>query len=169
MQDSSTNAPNATGEASNHNHVSPEGAPDQHSANPDERTGKAPVSQTLLATFERPPDAPGKTINSAVVIVAESRVSYPAVKSAEDYFGPISDIAEQRGLKAQGQPYAFPIGGRPLVREDFIGERGKTRVFQSSLVAIEHGEIISFTFLGGSEDEVQQLLESLTFSAGRAQ
>jgi hypothetical protein len=169
IEDSSANAPNASGEAKDHTKVSAQGAPDWHLANRDERTGKAPVSETLLAVFERPPDAPGKTINSAVVIVAESQVSYPAVKSAADYFGPLSDIAEQHGLKAEGEPYAFPIGGKRLVREDFTGERGKTPLSQSSLVAIEHGEIVSFTFLAASKEEVEQLINRLTFSARRAQ
>jgi hypothetical protein len=55
--------------------------------------------ETLLAIFERPPGAPGDTINSAVVIAAESLSDYHGVKQASDYFGPISELAEQRGFK----------------------------------------------------------------------
>ena len=35
-------------------------------------------SKLLLAVFERPPEAIGETVNSAVVITAESAASYPA-------------------------------------------------------------------------------------------
>src|SRR5258706_1983641 len=44
-------------------------------------TGKAEV---LLATFERPPEATGDTINSAVVIASESTAAYPVLTKAED-------------------------------------------------------------------------------------
>jgi len=124
-------------------------------------------SQTLLAIFERPPEAPGETINSAVVFVAESRDVYPQVKTAADYFGAISDLAEQQGLKATSDPYAFAIGAKQLVREDFGGQRGKLPIFQSTLAIIEHGEIVSFTFVGGSEDEVDELIDRLTFTSAR--
>src|SRR5208282_1312966 len=43
-------------------------------------TGKGEV---LLAAFERPPEATGDTINSAVVIASESAASYPGLKRAE--------------------------------------------------------------------------------------
>ena len=124
-------------------------------------------SETLLAIFERPPEATGETINSAVVFAAESREVYPQVKTAVDYFGAISDLAEQRGLKTTSNPYAFAIGAKQLVREDFSGQRGKLPIFQSTLVMIGHGEIVSFTFVGGSEDEVDELIDRLTFTAAR--
>src|SRR5260370_39816061 len=49
-----------------------------------ESEGNAPAgkSQTLRAIFERPPGAPGETINSAVVIAAESLAGYHGVKTA---------------------------------------------------------------------------------------
>ena len=124
-------------------------------------------SETLLAIFERPPEAPGETINSAVVFAAESRELYPQVKTAVDYFGAISGLAEQRGLKATSDPYAFAIGAKQLVREDFSGQRGKLPIFQSTLVMIGHGEIVSFTFVGGSEDEVDELIDRLTLTPAR--
>jgi hypothetical protein len=34
---------------------------------------------------------------------------------------------------------------------------------QSSLVMIEKGNVISFTFLAGSEDEIEDLINSLRF------
>jgi hypothetical protein len=126
----------------------------------------APGSQTLLAIFERPPGAAGETINSAVIIAAESRSEYPQVKTAADYFGPISDLAEQSGLKPVGDPYAFPIGNKQLVREDFTGQHGKLPICQSTLVAIERGKIVSFTFVGGNEDDVNDLIANLQFQSG---
>ena len=54
--------------------------------------------------FERPPGAPGDTINSAVVIVAESLADYHGIKTAADYFGPITELTEQRGFKVENEP-----------------------------------------------------------------
>jgi hypothetical protein len=120
-------------------------------------------SETLLAVFERPPGAAGETVDSAVVIALESRQEYPQIKTAADYFGPISDVAAQRGFKAESDPYSFSIGSKQLVREDFNGERGKLPIFQTSLVTLEKGRIVSFTFLAGSEDEIDALIENLSF------
>ena len=122
-------------------------------------------SETLLATFERPPAAPGDTINSAVVIIAESVADYPGIKSAADYFGPITELAEQRGFKVENEPDVFSIGTKQLVRGDFSKARGSLTMWQTSLVMIEKGYIVSFTFVGGSEDEVNELIENLSFGA----
>jgi hypothetical protein len=54
------------------------------------------------------------------------------------------------------------------VRGDFSKERGKLTMWQSSLVMIEKGYIVSFTFAGGSEDELEDLIRGLSFAA-RAQ
>jgi hypothetical protein len=121
-------------------------------------------SQTLLAIFERPPGAPGDTINSAVAIAAESLADYHAVKQASDYFGPIAELAQQRGFKVENEPYTFSIGTKQLVRGDFSKARGKLTMWQSSLVMIEKGYIVSFTFVGGSEDEVEELIAKLSFA-----
>lgn len=132
-------------------------------------SSKAPPNlskpQTLLAIFERPPAAPGESVNSAVVIATEPRGNYPQVKTAADYFGPISDLTAQRGFKPLSDPYAFSVGATQLVREDFTGEHGKLTVFQSSLVMIAKGQIVSFTFVGGNEDDVEELIANLSFTA----
>jgi hypothetical protein len=137
---------------------------------PDSQSAPASLgnSETLLAMFERPPGAPGESINSAVVIAAESLTDYHGVKQASDYFGPISELAEQRGFKVVNEPYAFSAGAKQLVRGDFSKERGKLTMWQSSLVMIEKGQIVSFTFAAGSEDEIDTLISKLSFSA-RAQ
>ena len=121
-------------------------------------------SQTLLAIFERPPAAPGETINSAVVIAAESVSDYHAVKQASDYLGPISELAEQRGFESVSEPYSFSVGTKQLVRADFSKERGKLTMWQSSLVMIEKGSIVSFTFVSGGEDDVEELIRNLSFA-----
>ena len=128
---------------------------------PSEAKGKAP--EILLAVFERPPQAQGQTINSAVVIATEPRAYYPAVKTAAGYFGPITDLAAQRGLQPVSDPYVFAVGGKQLLRGDFSGKRVTLTMFQSSLVTIRNGEIISFTFIAGSEDEVEELIANLSF------
>jgi len=129
----------------------------------DKQNDDAAKSRTLLAIFSRPPGAPGETINSAVVIVAESLANYHGIKTAADYFGPITELAEQRGFKAVNEPYSFSVGAKPLVRGDFSKDRGKLTMWQSSLVMIEKGYIVSFTFVGGGEDEIESLVESLSF------
>src|SRR3981081_950200 len=73
--------------------------------------GKAEV---LLAIFERPPQATGDTINSAVVIASESVASYPGLKKAEDYLGPLTELATSKGLKADGEPYALQDESRHI-------------------------------------------------------
>jgi hypothetical protein len=125
-------------------------------------------SKTLLAAFERPPGAPGETINSAVVIAAEPLANYHGIKTAADYFSAISELAEQRGFKVINEPHIFVLGAKQLVRGDYGKERGKLTMAQTSLVVIEKGYIVSFTFIGGSEDEVNDLISDLAFSAGRS-
>lgn len=140
-----------------------EGAPTDSSAKPEAKN--APGSETLLAIFERPPGAPGDTINSAVVIAAEPLKNYPQVKTASDYFGPIGELAEQRGFKAENEPYSFSVGAKHLVRDDFSKQRGKLSMRQTSLAMIEKGYIVSFTFVSGSEDDTDGLIGNLSFAA----
>lgn len=123
-------------------------------------------SKTLLAVFERPPAAPGETINSAVVIAAEPLANYHGIKTAADYLNPIGELAQNRGFKVVNEPYEFAVGPKQLARADFNKERDKLMMWQSSLVMIEKGYIVSFTFIGGSEEEVSDLIERLRFGAG---
>ena len=132
-------------------------------ASGDAGKARADKPQTLLAVFERPPGAPGDTINSAVVIVAESLADYHGIKTAADYFGPIMELNQQRGFKVENEPHGVTIGTRKLVRGDFSKERGKVIMWQSSLVMIDKGYIVSFTFVGGSEEEIESLIENLSF------
>jgi hypothetical protein len=124
----------------------------------------APGGRTLLAVFERPPGTPGG-VDPAVVIAVEYRSSYLTIKTAAEYFGPLAEIAEQRGFKMDGDPYSFSVGTKQLVRGDFVSGEGKDSVRQTSLVLLEKAYILSFTFLSDSDDEISSLMDNLTFAA----
>jgi len=124
-------------------------------------------SRLLLAVFQRPPEAIGDTVNSAVVITAESVASYPGLKTAADYMGPLTELATGKGFKGDGGPYEFPVGATTLVRGDFIRDTGSLSMRQSSLVVLRKGFVISFTFVAGSEDEIDELIEKLSVTASK--
>jgi hypothetical protein len=128
--------------------------------------GDAGKSLVLLAVFERPPEATGSTVNSAVVIAAESVSAYPSLKSAADYFGPLTEVTLSKGFKVVNEPFDFSSGANRLVRGDFSKEVGTLTVHQSSVVTLKKGYVVSLTVIGGSEDEVDELLEKLSFSVG---
>jgi hypothetical protein len=120
-------------------------------------------SLLLLSVFERPPEAKVDGVNSAVVIAAENVSSYPGLKTADDYFGPLTEMAAGKGFKIVNQPYEFPLGTKTLVRGDFSKESGSMTMKQTSLVFLQKNWIVSCTFIGGSDDEIQELVEHLTF------
>jgi len=125
-------------------------------------------SQLLLAVFERPPEATGDTVNSAVIIAAESVASYPGLKTAADYMGPLTELTTGKGFKVAHEPYEYLVGTRPLVRSDFVKDLGKLTMQQSSLVLLEKHFIVAFTFIGGSEDEVEELVEKLSVRGAKS-
>jgi len=125
-------------------------------------------SMVLLAVFERPPEAMGNTVNSAVLIAAESVSSYPGLKTAADYFGPLTEVTLSKGFKVVNEPFDFSGGANQLVRGDFSKEVGTLTMCQSSVVVLKKGYVVSFTVIGGSENEVDELLERLSFGAGGA-
>src|SRR5712691_8216792 len=125
-------------------------------------------SMLLLAIFERPPEATGDTVNSAVVIAAERLSNYSGLKTAADYFGPLTELATAKGFQAVEAPHQYSLGATQLVRGDFSKSRGTLTMRQTSLVIQEKGYEVSFTFIGGSEDEVNGLIEKLSFGAKKA-
>jgi hypothetical protein len=125
-------------------------------------------SLLLLAVFERPPEARGETVNSAVVITAESASAYPGLKTAADYFVPLADVATGKGFTAVNEPYYFSVGTKKVVRGDFSKKVADFTMYQSSIVTLEKGYFVSFTFLGGGEDEVNEAIEKLSFSGTAA-
>jgi hypothetical protein len=126
----------------------------------------ASQSRVLMAIFERPPQASGETINSAVVIAAET---LPAgMKTAAEYFDSLAELATAKGFQAEEEPHEFSIGTTRLVRGDFSKGRGQLTIRQASLVLLQKGYAVSFTFIGGSADEVHELIERLSFGARKS-
>jgi len=117
----------------------------------------------LLSSFERPPEAKGETVNSAVVFAAEAASRYPGLQNAEHYFGPLTELTKSKDFTVINPPYDFPVGTKLLVRGDFSKDLGKLTMRQSTLVMMDKGYVVSFTFIGGTEEEVDGLLETLSF------
>jgi hypothetical protein len=134
----------------------------------DMREGDDPGKLLLLAAFERPPEATGSTINSAVVVAAEKISSFSGLKTASDYFGPITELATAKGFSIVNEQHDFAVGTKRLVRADFSKPRGSLTMYQTSLVMLERGFAVSFTLIAGSTEEIAQLIERLNF-AGRQQ
>jgi hypothetical protein len=135
-----------------------------HARNGRRLEGRFERRDLLLAVFERPPVASGDSINSAVVIAAEAASSYPDLKNEAQYFDLVSELAKSKDLKVVNEPYDFPLGAMQLVRGDFSKPLGSLTLHQSTLVLMQKGYFVSFTFVGGSEDEVDGLIESLSFT-----
>src|SRR5262249_17791070 len=115
-----------------------------------------------LAVFERPPEVTGDTVNSAVVITAESAASYPGLKTAADYVGPLTELTTSKGFKSDADAYEFSVGASTPAPPDFIRTPGSVTMPQSSLVILRKGFVICFPFIAGSEDEIDELTEKLS-------
>ncbi len=140
--------------------------PGSKAASSNEKVAQGAV---LLAIFERPPNAPGDTVNSTVLIATESAAAYPGLKKAEDYLGPLTELATAKGLKPDGDPGFIEIDSRQLVRADFSKPiTDKLSMHQSTLIVLAKGQIISFTFIAGSEDEIDDLIDALHFTATKS-
>jgi hypothetical protein len=135
---------------------------------PNTRSDDASRSKLLLAVFARPPEATGDTINSAVVIASESAASYPGLKKAEDYLGPLTELATANGFKAEGEPYALDVESRLLLRADFVKPiNNQLTMRQCTLILLSNGQIVSFTFIAGGEDELDDLMDGLHFDTAK--
>jgi len=132
-------------------------------AKPDAKSGKV-----LLAAFSRPPQARAEDVNSSIVIAAESALTYPGLKEAAQYFGPLTEVAKAQGFSVVEEPYEFPVGAKTLPRGDFQKDVGSRVMRQSTLVMLARGWVVSMTFIGGTEDEVEELVEGLSFALPRA-
>lgn len=120
-------------------------------------------SRVLLAIFEHPPEVTAKDVNSAVVIAVESTSSYPGLKAPAQYFGPITEVATEKGFKVFNPPYEFPVDAKPIARADYIKQLPAGTMYQSSLVLLSNGYAVSFTFVGSSDEEVYGLIDGLSF------
>lgn len=125
-------------------------------------------SKVLLAIFERPPAAAGKTVNAAVIIAAERADSYPGLKTATDYFGPLGELTKSKGFQVINDPYEFPVDGHAVIREDFSKDMGSVIMHQASLAMIAKGYVVSFTFIAGNDDDVTGLIELLKLTPGKS-
>lgn len=145
-------------------------APDEEKPAPDAAPQSPPPasstgSKVLLAAFSRPLAAAGEDINSSIVIAAEPIANYPGLKEAAEYFYPIEEVAKAQGLALDEDPYAIAIGSTTLVRGDFHKDVGTRVLHQSTLVLLSHGYAVSITMIGGTTDEVEDLIDGLSFPA----
>jgi hypothetical protein len=129
----------------------------------------ASQGEVLLAVFERPPQAAGDTINSAVVIATEKATTYPGLKKAEDYLGPLTELTAAKGFKLEGDPSEIEIDSQRMLRADFSKAlNDKLTMHQSTLVLLSKGRIVSFTFIAESADALDNLIEGISFSAPKS-
>ena len=118
----------------------------------------------LLAAFSRPPEARGADVNASIVIAAESVAAYPGLKEAAQYFGPLTEVAKAQGFTVDEEPYEVAMGSKVLVRSDFHKDVGSRVMRQSTLVMLARGYVVSITLIGGTEDEVEELIDGLEFA-----
>lgn len=130
------------------------------------KTNVGSTGRVLLAAFSRPPEAHGEDVNSSILIAAESAATYPGLKEAAQYLGPVNEIAKAQGFEVVNQPYEFVVGAKTVVREDFQKDIASRVMLQSTLVVLARGYALSFTFIGGTEDEIEESIEGLSFAAG---
>jgi hypothetical protein len=123
--------------------------------------------RVLLAAFSRPPEARGEDVNGSIVIAAESAAAYPGLKAAAQYFGPVTEVAKAQGFEIDDEPYEFVVGTKTVVRGDFQKDVGTRVMRQSTLVVLARGYAVSFTFIGGTEDEVEELVQGLSFGVSK--
>ena len=141
---------------------------DDENANADKTSSAANDGRVLLAAFSRPPEARAEDVNSSILIAAESVAAYRGLTDAAQYFGPVTEIAKAQGFAVVEEPYEFVAGTKTVVRGDFQKDVGSRVMRQSTLVVLARGYAVSFTFIGGSEDEVEELVQGLSFAAARA-
>ena len=124
------------------------------------------AAKVLLAAFSRPPEAKGEDVNSSILIAAESVSAYPGLKEAGQYFEPLTEVAKAQGFLVDEEPYEYALGAKTLVRGDFHKDVGTRVMRQSTLVMLARGYAVSITVIGGTEDEVEELVDGLSFDAG---
>jgi hypothetical protein len=127
-------------------------------------TGERNSGRVLLAAFSRPPEAKGEDVNSSVVIAAEPVAAYPGLTEALQYVAPLTEVAKAQGFEADEDPYEVAIGPKTLVQVDFHKNVGSRVMRQSTLIFLARGFAISITLIGGTEDEVGDLVDGVSFS-----
>jgi len=120
--------------------------------------------RVLLAAFSRPPEARGDDVNASIVIAAEPVAAYPGLTEAVQYVGPLKEVAKAQGFEADEDPYEVAIGQKTLVQVDFHKNVGSRVMRQSTLIFLARGYAVSITLIGGTEDEVGDLVDGISFS-----
>jgi hypothetical protein len=121
-------------------------------------------NRVLLAAFSRPPQARGEDVNASILIAAESASAYPGLKDAAQYLGPVAEVAKAQGFAVEQDPYEFQVGVKTLVRGDFSKDVGTRVMHQSTLVMLVRGFAVSFTFIAGTEEDIEDLIANLAFT-----
>jgi len=142
---------------------SPQGAPFDSAQGRQGTTGDARPGRVLLAAFSRPPEAHGADVNASIVIAAESVAAYPGLKEAAQYFEPLTEVAKAQGFTVDEDPYEIALGAKVLVRGDFHKDVGTRVMRQSTLAFLSHGYAVSITVIGGTDDEVEDLVDGVEF------
>ena len=158
-----TDEMNARDEAPKDSQEKKEG--DDQATSPAAEAASSVGAKVLLAAFSRPPEARAEDVNASLVIAAESVAAYPDLKEAAQYFFPLTEVAKAQGFVADEDPYGIAIGTKMLVRGDFHKNVGSRVMHQSTLVMLARGYAISITVIGGTDDEVEDLIDGLSFSA----
>jgi hypothetical protein len=143
-------------------------ARESESANADKiAADSSRTGRVLLAAFSRPPEARAEDVNASILIAAESAAAYPGLKDAAQYFGPVGEVAKAQGFDVVEEPYEFVVGTRTTVRGDFQKNFGTRVMRQSTLAMLARGYAVSFTFIGGTQDDVEELVRGLSFAAAK--
>jgi hypothetical protein len=121
--------------------------------------------KVLLAAFSRPPEARAEDVNASILIAAEPAASYPGLNDAAQYFGPLTEVAKAQGFTIDEEPYEFAVGTKTLARGDFHKDVGSRVMHQSTLAMLSHSYAVSITIIAGTEDDVEELIDGLTFSS----
>lgn len=127
-------------------------------------TGDSKGGRVLLAAFSRPPEARGEDVNSSILMAAEIAAAYPGLKEAVQYLGPLTEVAQAQGFVVDEDPYEVAVGTKTLVRADFHKSVGSRVMRQSTLVFLAKGYAVSITVIGGTEDEVEELIDGISFA-----
>src|SRR5215469_413939 len=120
--------------------------------------------RVLLAAFSRPPEAKGEDVNASMVIAAEPVSTYPGLTDAAQYLGPLREVAVAQGFSEVEDPYEIAIGPKTLVRADFRKDVGSRVMRQSTLIFLAKAYAVSITVIGGTEDEVEGMVDRLSFA-----
>lgn len=143
------------------------GHPTSQSSSPTEgsqkRTEEGNDERVLLAAFSRPPQAKGEEVNGSILIAAEPVAAYPGLTEAGQYLGPVGEVAKAQGFAADEDPYEIAIGTKTVARADFHKDVGSRVMRQSTLVFLAHAYAVSITVIGGTEDEVEELVDGVSF------